>query len=150
MDLLTNNLAESLIVIGLALLAIEIIVLGFSTFVLFFVGVAAVLSGLLMYLGAIPEMTSAAIWSVGLLTAITAVISWKPLRNMQNDVEDKRAEGDLVGHSFVLADDVSSSQHPTYRYSGVDWQLKSAGEIKAGTEVEVTQTDVGIFHIKAK
>ena len=45
MDWVTANMAESLIIVGLLLLAIEIAVLGFSTFVLFFVGLAAVLTG---------------------------------------------------------------------------------------------------------
>ena len=38
MNWISNNLSESLIMAGLALLAIEVVVLGFSTFVLFFVG----------------------------------------------------------------------------------------------------------------
>lgn len=150
MDLLSNNLAETLVVLGLALLAIEILVLGFSTFVLFFVGVAAVFSGFLMYLGLVPESMLNAMLSVGIFTAIVAFFAWKPLRNMQNDVETKRANGDLVGHSFRLTEDVSESVNPTYRYSGIDWKLTSAEEIKSGTEVEVTQTDVGVFHVKAK
>ncbi|MFT5811071.1 MAG: hypothetical protein ACI9KM_001835, partial [Rubritalea sp.] len=45
MDWLSNNLAQSLIIAGLALLVIEVVVLGFSTFVLFFVGLAAVITG---------------------------------------------------------------------------------------------------------
>ncbi len=150
MDLLTNNLAETLVVLGLALLAIEILVLGFSTFVLFFVGVAAVFSGFLMYLGLIPESMLNAMLSVGIFTAIVAFFAWKPLRNMQNDVETKRADGDLVGHRFRLTEDVSESVNPIYRYSGIDWKLTSAEEIKSGTEVEVTQTDVGVFHVKAR
>lgn len=150
MDLLTDNLAETLVVIGLALLAIEIVVLGFSTFVLFFVGVAAVFSGFLMYIGLIPDTMLNALLSVGIFTAVTAFFAWKPLRNMQNDVESKHVEGGLVGHSFVLDDDVSPSQNPNYRYSGIEWKLTSEEEIKAGTEVEVAQADVGVFHIKVK
>lgn len=150
MDLLTNNLAEGLVVIGLALLAIEIGVLGFSTFVLFFVGCGCVFSGFLMYLGFLPDTMLAALLSVSIFTAITAVFAWKPLRNMQNDVETKRADSDLVGHSFVLEQDVSPTEPPVYRYSGIEWTLVSETQIAKGTQVEVTQTDVGVFHIKAK
>jgi membrane-bound ClpP family serine protease len=47
MDFFTNNLAQSLFVVGLILLVVEVTVLGFSTFVLFFVGLAAMVTGAL-------------------------------------------------------------------------------------------------------
>ena len=45
MNWISNNLSESLIMAGLALLVIEVVILGFSTFVLFFVGLAALIAG---------------------------------------------------------------------------------------------------------
>jgi membrane protein implicated in regulation of membrane protease activity len=45
MNWISNNLSESLIIAGLALLVIEVVVLGFSSFVLFFVGLAALAAG---------------------------------------------------------------------------------------------------------
>jgi len=38
---------------------------------------------------------------------------------------------------------------PEYRYSGIDWKLKASEHLAAGTQVEVIQADVGVFHIKA-
>jgi hypothetical protein len=54
MNWISNNLPESLIMAGLALLLIEVVVLGFSTFVLFFVGLAALVAGGLMAVGVLP------------------------------------------------------------------------------------------------
>lgn len=149
MDWAFNNLAETLLIIGIALLVIEIVVLGFSTFVLFFVGAAAVLTSGLLYLGIIPDSLLGALLSTAIITAISASLLWKPLKNMQSKVDLTKAKGDLVGHSFILVEDVAPEMTPVYRYSGIDWKLKASEHLVAGTKVEVTEADVGVFYIKA-
>jgi membrane protein implicated in regulation of membrane protease activity len=150
MDWVSNNLAESLIIVGLALLVVEVVVLGFSTFVLFFVGLAAVITGGLMRIGFLPDSMLAALSSIGVLTALLAIFLWRPLKSMQNNVERKKVTSDLVGHSFILSEAVSMSTNPVYRYSGIDWQLSSEKELSAGTLVEVAGVAVGKFIIQAK
>jgi membrane protein implicated in regulation of membrane protease activity len=150
MDWVSNNLAESLIIVGLALLVVEVVVLGFSTFVLFFVGLAAVITGGLMRIGFLPDSMLAALSSIGVLTALLAIFLWRPLKSMQNNVERKKVTSDLVGHSFILSEAVSMSSNPVYRYSGIDWQLSSEKVLSAGTLVEVTGVAVGKFIIQAK
>jgi membrane protein implicated in regulation of membrane protease activity len=150
MDWVSNNLAESLIIVGLALLVMEVVVLGFSTFVLFFVGLAAVITGGLMSTGVLPDSMLSALSSIGVLTALLAIFLWRPLKSMQNNVERKKVTSDLVGHSFILNDAVSMSSNPVYRYSGIDWQLSSENELSVGTLVEVTGVAVGKFNIQAK
>ena len=150
MNWISNNLCEFLIMAGLALLVIEVVVLGFSTFVLFFVGLAALLAGGLMAIGAIPDSTLSAFYSVGVLTALLAMLLWRPLKSMQGKVEVKKVTSDLVGHSFILNETVSMTQNPAYRYSGIDWHLSSEQELPAGTLVEVTGVAVGKFIVQAK
>lgn len=149
MDFFTNNLAESLFVIGLILLVIEVAVLGFSTFVLFFVGLAAMVTGALLYVGILPDSGLGSMFSTGILTLIFAGVLWGPLKRMQSNVSPKKAQGDLVGHEFVLKEPVSPELSPNYHYSGVNWSLISEELIEAGTRVEVTEAEVGAFHIKA-
>ncbi|PKG98002.1 NfeD family protein [Paraglaciecola sp. MB-3u-78] len=149
MDWAFNNLAESLLILGILLLVIEVAVLGFSTFVLFFVGCAAVVTAGLLYVGFIPDTWLSAMLSTGVLTGLSAVLLWKPLKNMQTQVDTTKAQGDLVGHRFILLEDVAPELTPEYHYSGIDWKLKSNEHLVAGTQVEVTQADVGEFHIKA-
>ncbi len=150
MNWISNNLCEFLIMAGLVLLVIEVVVLGFSTFVLFFVGLAALLAGGLMAIGAIPDSTLSAFYSVGVLTALLAMLLWRPLKSMQGKVEVKKVTSDLVGHSFILNETVSMTQNPAYRYSGIDWHLSSEQELPAGTLVEVTGVAVGKFIVQAK
>ena len=150
MDWLSNNLAQSLIIIGLALLIVEVVVLGFSTFVLFFVGLATVITGVLLYIGVLPDSMLSALTSTGVLTGLLAIFLWRPLKAMQNKVGSKKVTSDLVGHSFILKEAVSMSHNPVYRYSGIDWQLSSENELSVGTHVEVIDVAVGKFIVKAK
>lgn len=148
MDWVSNHLAEALVVAGLLLLTIEVAILGFATFVLFFVGIAAIFAGALMYLGVIPETTMAAVLAVGIISAVDAVLLWKPLKRFQQQVDKKQASNDLEGHVFTLANTVSATEHPQYHYSGINWTLKSEQQLEAGTAVKVVRTEVGIFHIE--
>lgn len=150
MNWMSNNLSEILIMAGLALLAIEVMVLGFSTFVLFFVGLAAVVAGGLMTFGILPESMFSALSSVGVLTALLAILLWRPLKSMQGNVERKKVTSDLVGHSFILEEAVSMTKNPAYSYSGIQWKLSSEQELSAGTLVEVTGVAVGKFIVQAK
>jgi membrane protein implicated in regulation of membrane protease activity len=150
MNWISNNLSEILIMAGLALLVIEVVVLGFSTFVLFFVGLAAVAAGVLMIVGVVPDSMLSALFSVGVLTALSAMILWRPLKSMQGNVESKKVTSDLVGHSFILNDAVSMTKNPVYRYSGIDWNLSSKQELSAGTLVEVIGVAVGKFIVQEK
>jgi hypothetical protein len=150
MNWINDNLSESLIIVGLALLVIEVLVLGFSTFVLFFVGLAAVVAGGLMAVGVVPYSMLSALSIVGVLTALLALLLWRPLKSMQGKVESKKVTSDLVGHSFILNEAVSMTKNPTYRYSGIEWSLSSEQELSAGTLVEVTGVAVGAFIVREK
>ena len=150
MNWVSNNLPESLIMAGLTFLVIEVVVLGFSTFVLFFVGLAAVVAGGLMTVGVVSDSMLSALFSVGVLTALSAMLLWRPLKSMQGNVESKKVTNDLVGHSFILNDAVSRTKNPVYRYSGIDWNLSSEQELSAGTLVKVTGVAVGKFIVQAK
>ncbi|MFQ3235534.1 MAG: hypothetical protein ACI9C4_001093 [Paraglaciecola sp.] len=146
---LTDNLAQSLIALGLIMLAMEILIFGFATFVLFFVGLAAVISGALIYMGVVPDTMSGALLSVGLGTVLLAAVLWQPLKNLQTKVDTKKVTNDLVGHTFTLRVDISPHQQSVYHYSGIDWRLTSDQVLTAGTEVEVVEVEVGQFKVKA-
>ena len=148
MDLISNHLIESLIIFGLVLLSIEILVLGFSTFVLFFLGLAALLTALLIWAQFIPETLMSAVFTMAIITTMDALLLWKPLKNMQKKVDKKVAESDLIGHSFTLETDIGPNRSGNYHYSGINWKLKSSNEISAGTQVKVVRTEVGAFYIE--
>jgi len=147
---LTSNLATVLIVTGLALLAIEVAVLGFSVFILFFFGLACIVTGLLTAVGILPGTLAASFGSIAVFSLAFAFALWKPLKKMQNSGITHEVKSDFIGHSFVLASDISATLPGSHRMSGVDWQVQSAAPLPAGTLVHVIKVEVGMLTVAAK
>lgn len=143
------------IAVGFAMLAVEVLMFGFSTIVLLFAGLAAIITGLLMMSGLLPETWLAGISSVGIATGIIGALLWKPLRAMQDNIPGKpRPTSDLVGHRFVLQQAISRTEAGSHRYSGIDWKVELSADagtdsLAAGQQVEVVSLDAGIFRVKA-
>lgn len=138
---------------GFTLLAAEVLLFGFTTIVFLFAGIGALITGLAMMLGLLPETWTAGIASFGIATGIISTLLWKPLRNMQdNDVSTKQYSSDFIGYEFVLQQDVTIMRPGQHRYSGVDWAVEldsSAGNrLSAGQKVVVTSLDAGVFRVK--
>lgn len=150
MDWFSANLAETFLIIGLVLLGIEILVLGFSTFVLFFVGISAIFTAALIFSDSIPNTWLSALSALAVSTCVSALLLWKSLKKIQSKVDNTRAASDLVGYRFLLVDDVAPEKEPIHHYSGIAWKLRSREPIKAGTWVEVVQADVGVFVVRPR
>lgn len=150
MTWLTDNFATLLVVLGVTLLVIEVGVFGFSLLILFFIGLACILTGVLMAIGIMPMSLIVAFGSVAVLSLVLAFSLWKPLKRMQDSGGNKEIKGDFIGHSFVLASPVSPTQSGVHRMSGVNWKVKSNALIAAGTEVEVVKVEVGELTVAAK
>lgn len=148
MEYILSHLPQSLIVIGLILLAIEILILGFSTFFMFFIGVSLIITGILMAIGFIPETLLNALLATAIISTIVALISWKPMRRIQNSVESKPVNNDMIGHQFILREELVNGRTVTHRYSGIDWQVKSKEPLPAGTEVKIVAVDVGLLTVE--
>lgn len=150
MTWLTDNFATLLVVLGIALLVLEVGVFGFSLLILLFIGIACILSGILMAIGIVPQTMLVAFASVALFTLVLAFTLWKPLKKLQDSGGNKDVKGDFIGHSFTLASPISATQTSLHRMSGVDWKVKSAAPIAAGTEVEVVKVEVGEITVAVK
>ncbi|MDF1762907.1 MAG: NfeD family protein [Oleibacter sp.] len=144
------SLDTGLVIGGLSLLAIEILLLGMGTFFLFFIGVALLVSGGLMMIDLIPHTAAAAIWSTVLFTIIATVLLWRPLHRLQATVEPPSDSGDFANDlEFELKTNIDINGGDVYRYSGIDWKLKSKSPIVAGTRVKVVRKEVGVFWVEA-
>lgn len=148
---LTDNLPILLIIIGIALLAVEVGVFGFSVFLLFFVGLACIVTGIMMQF-LIPATLTWGLIMVAVLSITFAVSLWKPLKKMQNSSgsPNTQVKSDLIGHSFVLDRDIVAGGHAKHRMSGVEWKVRSDAPLKAGAHVQVVKVDVGELTIAPK
>lgn len=152
-DYINTHMSGFWITLGFILLAAEVLLFGFTTIVFLFAGVGAVITGLLMTVGILPETWIAGVSGFGICTGVVSAILWKPLQDMQNrSVDAQKQSSDLVGYSFVLEQDITALQKGNHRYSGVDWKVEIDSEagvdsISAGTRVKVTSLDAGIFRV---
>jgi membrane protein implicated in regulation of membrane protease activity len=150
MNMIGDNLAGALIVLGFVLLAVEVLVFSFSVFILFFLGLACIVSGALLWTPLLPSSPAVAFILVAFFTVVFAVTLWKPLKKMQNSGIHHNIKGDFIGHSFVLASDCSETEASTTRMSGVEWKVRSKQPIAAGTMVHVVKVEVGELTVAAR
>ena len=142
------------IAVGFILLALEVLVFGFTTIVMFFAGLGAVTTGLLMKTGIVPHTWIAGIASFGISTGIYSILLWKPLNRIQaNSTPQQKQSSDLIGLEFALEQDISLTQTGTTKYSGVTWRVEidkdaDVDTITRGQRVRVSSLDVGIFRVK--
>ena len=128
--------------------------MGFSTLFLFFMGIGALITGLLITVGVLPATWLAGVASFGICSGIAAVSLWKTLHRMQGGKTPKKdISSDFTGLEFILEQDVTTVAPGVKRYSGVNWKVeidKDAGvqSIAAGQRVVVTSVEVGLFKVK--
>ncbi|MCZ2721410.1 NfeD family protein [Marinomonas sp. 15G1-11] len=148
-DFISNNIAHSMIALGIVLLIVEVLVLGFSTFVLFFLGLSFIITGGLMLADILPVTFSSILLSNALACIFLALVLWKPLKKMQDNTETKTIKSDFTGIQLTTIEEISDTSTPEYKYSGIMWKLKSTELIPENTRVEVIKAEVGTFWVKA-
>lgn len=149
MSWLVDNLAETLFIIGLIILIIEVTVLSFSTIILFMIGAATIITSVTMYLGILSPNILDAVLMIGIVTAVLAIVLWKPFKQIQNAKDDKSVSSDLVGFTFILAQELTPESDVKYKYSGIEWRLVSTQTIAAQTKVKVVAVNVGEWEVIA-
>lgn len=153
LDYIVGHQAEFWLVVGVALLALEVL-LGFAAGVFLFAGLGALVAGVLMALGLLPETWIAGISVTGISAGGIAAILWQPLKKLQgNATAEKDNSSDLVGYEFVLAADLSPLAPGQMQYSGVSWKVvldprSGVQQISAGQTVKVSSVEVGVFKVK--
>ncbi len=148
MDFFINNPGQGLITLGIVLLIVEMAIMGFSTFVLTFVGLSAIVTGVLVYLGVLPSDLLTIVISNAVLASIFAILLWKPLKEFQNRKDTHTINNDLIGMDFVISEAISPAKTTTHRLSGVEWTIKSHVDIDANESVMVEKAEVGILWVK--
>jgi len=148
MEYILLHLPQTLVVLGLILLAIEGLVLGFSTFVLLFIAIGSIITGILIALGLFPPTLLNALLATAIISTLIAIVSWKPMKRMQNKVETQKVDNGMIGHRFVLSEDLNLGHTIIHRYSGINWQVKAKQPLVAGTEVKITYMEVGLLTVE--
>ena len=104
---------------------IELSVMGLSGPLLFF-AIGSLLTGVLASLGLVTTWQME-VFAVGILSAITAVILWTPLKKLQNLKNKNNNSSDMIGLNVPASAEITEHQG-NVRYSGVDWNARLAKE----------------------
>ena len=142
------SIQEALLIIGVLLLVIEVVFFGLATFFLLFIGLSCLITGLLMLGSFIPENAVTALSFVSLFSIILSIGLWKQLKKLQAPEEKTGIEVGLVGHKFELTSALGPNQPINYKYSGVNWIVKSTEKIDAGQTVKVISLEVGVLFVE--
>jgi membrane protein implicated in regulation of membrane protease activity len=148
MNWIANNYATLLIFLGLLLILLEVLVLGLSLFILLFVGLASIITGLLILLDIVPATLPVSLTVIAMLTIILAILFWHPLKKIQFNQYNEPVKGDLIGARFKLTSDISAKKPGSHHYSGVKWSVRSESFISAGTEVAIVKAEVGVLTVE--
>ncbi len=148
------NQASLWITLGISAMIIDLLIFGFSTLVLLFLGIGGIVTGIAMALGVIPENAIAGFACMGITSGIVGALLWSPMKNLQSGDKPKSGHSsDFLGLRFQLDADLTADSNIHYRYSGVDWVLKLAPDseriaIPKGSTVIVVALSPGIFMVK--
>ena len=83
LEYFSENQASFWFALGALALVIELAVLGMSTIILFLIGLGALVTGLLVYLGIVPSGWLAGFAVMGITSFVLGVALWKPLKKYQ-------------------------------------------------------------------
>lgn len=102
-------------------LVLELAVIGLSGPLLFF-AIGCAVSGLLVTIGVITSW-ELEVLSVGLISASSAVLLWKPLKKLQGSRHVRDSSSDMIGQIVPVSEEVTALRG-SIRHSGISWQAK--------------------------
>lgn len=100
---------------------IELSIMGLGGPLLFF-AIASLITGILVNTGLLNDWSSQ-VFAVGILSAITALILWKPLKNFQNTKASNDNSSDMIGLHVPASADITAI-NGSIRYSGINWNAR--------------------------
>lgn len=154
-DALNTNLYALWFSIGFALLTLEALAFGFSSGLLLFGGIGALLTGALLWAGLLPATWTASIACFSIASTASAVSLWKVMRRRRDDAGSapRDTSSDLIGLRFRLQDPTGVGAPGSTRYSGIRWRVEidetgGPERLEAGRLVEVVSVDAGVFRVR--
>jgi inner membrane protein len=109
---------------------LELTVMGIGGPLLFF-AIASLLTGVLIGVGVISGW-EAELFTVGILTGITTLVLWRPLKKFQNEGGGPDTSSDMIGQQVPVSNEVTATSG-TIRHSGINWTSRLSKECEVET-----------------
>ena len=122
-DYFSTHIYAFWFVAGFLLLALEILVFGFSTGVALFLGLASLSTGGLIWFELLPATWTAGIASFSISSVVISALLWKPFKNLEKKGAPvgRDNSSDIIGHEFRLQETISAIKPGKTRFSGIEW-----------------------------
>lgn len=134
------------LIIGVALVAAEMVLFQFSTFWIFFIGLGALVAAGYAWISGDVTYTATVAVFLASSVAITAIL-FAPMRRWQN--QPSAMEGnDAVGQTVVVEKAISPGNTGTVSWSGSDWQAVLAPGVNETIAEGASATVVSIQGIE--
>lgn len=118
---------------------IELTLIGLGGPLLFF-AIASFITGVLVSINLISGWETE-LFVLGVLTAITALLLWKPLKNFQNASSGVDTSSDMIGREVPASSEITLHDG-SIRYSGINWSSR----LDEGANVDtISQGDICII-----
>ena len=152
MDLIyyfSENHAQLFFLIAIVSFIIELTVMGMSGPLLFF-AIGTLITAILSSLGIIAGW-EVELFSLGLITAITAAVLWRPLKNFQNRGDGTDNSSDMIGLTVPCVAEVTAVDG-SIRYSGINWKARldkqQSQSIPEGAMCKISAVDGNVMVVR--
>jgi membrane protein implicated in regulation of membrane protease activity len=134
------------------ILVIELTVLGLGG-PLLFIGIACAITGVFVTTGLLGSW-EAEVFSVGILSLLSAVLLWKPLKQLQGPNKVNDSSSDMIGQIVPVSEDVTRNGG-SVRHSGINWQARldsssSIDVLSSGERVEICGVEGNVMIVKVQ
>lgn len=129
---------------------LELTLIGLSGPLLFF-AIASFITGILITTGIISGW-EVELFALGILTAITALLLWKPLKKFQDSGGGSDTSSDMIGRQVPVSSKITLREG-SIRYSGVNWSSRLADDsevesIPKGEVCIISSVDGNVMLVK--
>lgn len=146
----SENRAQLFYLIAAISFILELGVLGMAGPLLFF-AIASVITGLLINLNLLSEFESQFL-ALGVLTAITTILLWKPFKRFQNSGSGSDTSSDMIGKKVPSSSEITH-ENGHIRFSGIDWSARLASDceedsVKTNTSCIIVGVEGNVMLVK--
>jgi membrane protein implicated in regulation of membrane protease activity len=133
------------------ILVIELTVLGLGG-PLLFIGIACAITGVFVTTGLLGSW-EAEVFSVGILSLLSAVLLWKPLKQLQGPNKVSDSSSDMIGQIVPVNEQVTRNGG-SIRHSGINWQARldpctNDNTLESGARVLINGVEGNVMLVKA-
>lgn len=151
-DYFVQNHDKLLYALAGIILVVELTVLGLGG-PLLFIGIACAITGVFVTTGLLSGWESE-ILSVGVLSLGSALLLWKPLKQLQGPNKVNDSSSDMIGQIVPVSEEITRNGG-SVRHSGINWQARldsssSIDVLSSGERVEICGVEGNVMIVKVQ